>query len=79
MTDHLRDAIFKAGGVSKLAKALRVTRSAVSQWQEEGRQTPAKHCVKIEQLTGVSRHKLRPDVFGKEDRPQRREEMQPTG
>jgi DNA-binding transcriptional regulator YdaS (Cro superfamily) len=68
MTDYLRDAISLAGGVSALAKALNVTKGAVSQWQEPGRKAPAKHCVAIERLTGISRHKLRPDIFGREER-----------
>ena len=76
MTDYLREAISRAGGVSALAKALRVTKGAVSQWQRPGRLAPAQHCVAIERLTGISRHKLRPDIFGREER--KKEEPPPS-
>lgn len=51
-----------AGGPSKLAKALGITSQAVSQW----RRMPAEYVLEVEKITGISRHKLRPDVFGAE-------------
>lgn len=52
-----------AGGSSALAKALGdVTPQAVSQWKV----VPANRAIAVETITGVSRHKLRPDVFGPE-------------
>lgn len=51
-----------AGGPSKLAKALGITSQAVSQW----RCVPAGYVMAVERLTGISKHKLRPDVFGLE-------------
>lgn len=51
----------KAGGPAALAKAIGgVTSQAVSQW----RKVPAERVLDVERITGVSRHKLRPDVFG---------------
>lgn len=67
MAEHLQEAIDRIGGKAKLADALRVTRSAVSHWVKGG-ELPVKRVLEIERLTGVSRHKLRPDIFG--DHPQ---------
>lgn len=51
----------KAGGSTALAKALgRITPQAVSQW----RRVPAERTIEVEKITGVSRHVLRPDIFG---------------
>jgi DNA-binding transcriptional regulator YdaS (Cro superfamily) len=50
-----------AGGPAALAKALgRVTPQAVSQWKK----IPAERVRDVERVTGISRHDLRPDVFG---------------
>ena len=46
-----------------MAEAVGVVQPAVSNWLSRGR-TPANKCLKIQQLTGVSVHRLRPDVFG---------------
>lgn len=35
-----------------------------SRWETGGRQIPASRVLDVEKLTGVSRHDLRPDVFG---------------
>lgn len=53
-----------AGSQSALAHALGVSKGAVSQWKEEGRQVPAEHCPAIERLTGgrVRCEQLRPDI-----------------
>jgi DNA-binding transcriptional regulator YdaS (Cro superfamily) len=60
--DITRQAVDKAGGVVALARQLGVTKGAVSQWER----VPARHVLEVEQLSGVSRHQLRPDVFGPE-------------
>ncbi len=53
-----------AGGPSALAKALGgVTSQAISQWKK----IPAERVLDVERITGISRHKLRPDVFGEKD------------
>lgn len=44
----------------RLAETLGVYPSALSQWG----QVPAERCLEVEAVTGISRHDLRPDVFG---------------
>lgn len=63
MTDNekaLARAIQRAGNAVKLAEKLGLNFQAVYQWKE----CPPKRCIEVEQITGVSRHELRPDVFG---------------
>lgn len=45
---------------SKLAKELGITHGAICQWQN----VPPERVLAVEQLTGISRHVLRPDVYG---------------
>lgn len=52
-------AIEAAGGVTRLSEALGVTRSAVSQWPR----VPAERVLKVEEVTKVPRHELRPDIY----------------
>jgi DNA-binding transcriptional regulator YdaS (Cro superfamily) len=51
------------GSQQALATALGITKAAVWQWKEEGRQVPIQHCSAIERETGgkVTRQELRPD------------------
>lgn len=54
-------AIKMAGGPAALAKAIGgLTSQAVSQWKK----VPPERVLDVEGVTGVSRHELRPDVFG---------------
>jgi len=56
-------AIEMGGGATRLASTLGVKVNVVTNWR--GRRTvPAEHVLAIEAATGVSRHDLRPDVFG---------------
>lgn len=48
------------GRATKLAEALDLFPSAISQWKE----IPPKHVLEIERITGISRHDLRPDLYG---------------
>lgn len=43
-----------------LAETLKIYQSALSQWT----QVPADKVIAVETVTGISRFKLRPDVFG---------------
>lgn len=63
----VNEAIEKAGSLSKLAEVCvsartphGITPQAVWKWKR----IPAEHVLAIEALTGISRSKLRPDVFG---------------
>jgi DNA-binding transcriptional regulator YdaS (Cro superfamily) len=49
-----------------VAAKLRVTVAMWSRWETGSRQIPANRVLDIEALTGVSRHELRPDIFGPE-------------
>lgn len=46
------------GMISKLARGLGITRSAVAMWDK----VPAERLPMIEEITGIPRHKLRPDI-----------------
>lgn len=65
----LATAIERVGSQVALASACKVTPQAVNQWMGKGK-PPADKVLAIEAATGVSRHQLRPDIFGPEDRPQ---------
>lgn len=58
----IRKAAGNVGGVIALSKALGLSRAAVSGWVR----VPARHVLRVEKLTGVSRHRLRPDIFGRQ-------------
>lgn len=51
-------AVKAMGSAAALARELHVTRSAICQWPK----IPAERVVEIEQITGVPRHLLRPDL-----------------
>jgi DNA-binding transcriptional regulator YdaS (Cro superfamily) len=48
------------GRLTRLASECGITHSAVLQWP----QVPAERVLDVERVTGISRHELRPDVFG---------------
>lgn len=52
------------GGQKALAKQLDISPQAVNQWVKGSRPVSPRLALAIESLTGVSRHELRPDVFG---------------
>lgn len=64
MRNAVELVIEKLGGPTKAANALGVSNpSVVANWRSRGR-VPAERVIEIEGLTGISRHDLRPDVFG---------------
>lgn len=60
-TEALIKAKEAAGGNAGMAEKLGgLTSQAVSQWKR----VPAGRVLEVERITGISRHHLRPDVFG---------------
>ncbi len=59
----LQKAIVAAGSQQGLAQILGIKSASISEWKIRGR-VPAGRALAIEAATGVSRHELRPDVFG---------------
>lgn len=55
-------AIKEVGGLSALARKLKMTPQRVGNWH----QVPAEFVLKVEKATGgkVTRYEIRPDVFG---------------
>lgn len=56
------------GRASRLAEFLQMFPSALSQWV----QVPAERVLDVESHTGISRHDLRPDLYGPAPKRQRR-------
>lgn len=52
----------RRGAAAEIARALTINHAAVRQWKDRG--VPAERVLEVERLTGISRHVLRPDVFG---------------
>lgn len=62
MDKYLLEALRLAGGSAVIARELGITTQAISQWLRP----PARHVLTIERLSGVSRYRLRPDIYGDE-------------
>ena len=63
MKRALDRAVVEAGGISALARAVEVSRQTIHNWINSGRVT-TDYAIKVEGATGISKHDLRPDVFG---------------
>jgi DNA-binding transcriptional regulator YdaS (Cro superfamily) len=77
MLRAIKSAVEKHGSLARVAERLRVTRQAIEQWNTaKGKfRVPPKHVLALEAMSGVSRHELRPDIYGpprKRVRPKRR-------
>ncbi len=55
----LNSAIEAIGGNTALARALGISPQAVPQWNR----VPSERVLEVERVTGVSRHRLRPDLY----------------
>ncbi len=65
MNTPLRDWRIASGKTAEeVARLIGVTPPMWSRWETGRRQVPAERTLEIERMTGVSRHELRPDVFG---------------
>ena len=56
----MQRVIESVGGITALARRLQVPVSSIACWRD----IPPRHVLAIESETGISRHELRPDVFG---------------
>lgn len=63
----VKAAIDKMGGQRALADALGISQPHISDYLHGRYRVPASRAVEIEQLTGVSKVLIRPDVFGQEE------------
>ena len=64
MNHALSRACKRAGGQSKLARLLNTTQSTLWYWLARAKRgAPAEYVLRIEEVTGVPRHELRPDIF----------------
>lgn len=59
----LREAIEVIGSQSATARLLKVTQGAVSKWLSGKKPLAAEHVLAVEAATGVSKHRLRPDIY----------------
>ena len=63
-SDIIALAIERAGGVSRLARALGIRYQSIQIW----RRIPADRIVAIEGATGIPREQLRPDLYRRKQR-----------
>lgn len=57
----MREVLSRMGSMRALARALGISHVSVRRWVK----VPPLRVLEIERLTGISRYKLRPDIFGK--------------
>jgi DNA-binding transcriptional regulator YdaS (Cro superfamily) len=55
----LKKALEAVGGPVALAKKLRITSQAISQWDK----VPPFQVLKVARITGIAPHELRPDLY----------------
>lgn len=68
-TAALTHAVELAGGQKPLAEKIGTTQSQVWYWLNRSKKgVPAEFAERVEAATGISRHELRPDVFGQPER-----------
>lgn len=58
--DGLRCALEAMPSAADLARRLKIRPQSLNKW----RKVPPERCLEVERITGVSRHTLRPDVYG---------------
>jgi len=60
MITIVKQAAEKAGGVVALARELGIEHPSLHSWKK----VPASRVLDMERITGISRHDIRPDIFG---------------
>jgi DNA-binding transcriptional regulator YdaS (Cro superfamily) len=61
--EALERVVEAAGSQAKLGRALGVSSTAVWKWVAQSRWIPGEYVLMAEELYGVSRHDLRPDLY----------------
>jgi DNA-binding transcriptional regulator YdaS (Cro superfamily) len=59
----LQEAIDAVGGVRALGEKLNISHQAISQWK----QCPPLRVLDLERISGIPRHRLRPDLYPPEE------------
>jgi DNA-binding transcriptional regulator YdaS (Cro superfamily) len=61
--DPLSQALEAVGGQAALARLVGVAQPSVWHWVHKSKRVPAEYVLQVEAASGVSRHKLRPDIY----------------
>lgn len=77
--DALNEAVRLAGSQAALGKICGVTQATVSYWINVVKRIPGEHAIPIETATGVSRQRLRPDLYPQEKDPRAPEDLTERG
>ena len=56
-------SIWSEINVSRLADQLAISRMAIYKWKSSEKGIPAERAIEIEELTGIERTRLRPDLW----------------
>lgn len=59
----LAEAVRAAGNQTAFGRLIGKRQSSVREWLVNDRPLPAEHVLKVEEATGISRHRLRPDIY----------------
>lgn len=59
----VEQAIKRHGNSSRLAADLGTSRQRVEYWRKSQAGVPAEMVLKFEEVTGIPRHKIRPDLY----------------
>ena len=65
MKNSVQIAVDALGSQRKLAQRLHIKRQAVNAWVKKGK-IPAERVIAVENVTGISRKVLRPDLYPSE-------------
>lgn len=56
-------AVDRTGSQSALAREVGVSHTAIWKWVQSSKRVPSEFVLRVEEITGVSRHYLRPDIY----------------
>jgi len=59
MSTIVQEVVAKAGGIAALARHLGIKHNSIYSWE----QVPPKRVLEVERITGIPRHRLRPDMY----------------